>query len=106
MTVPRRYDEARPDVWTWLQAWYVAQCDGDWEHAFGIKIGTLDNPGWTVAIDLQDTDLAEVEYSRKEVHRSEDDWCLTWVDAHRFEAACGPTNLGEALDDFRSFATR
>lgn len=36
-------DEERPDVWTWLQMWYVAQCDDEWEHAYGIKIETLDN---------------------------------------------------------------
>ena len=29
-----------------LQKWYKSQCNGDWEHSFGIKIETLDNPGW------------------------------------------------------------
>ncbi|GHB54781.1 hypothetical protein GCM10010331_48120 [Streptomyces xanthochromogenes] len=29
-----------------LQSWYSAQCNGDWEHEWGIKIDTLDNPGW------------------------------------------------------------
>ena len=33
-----------------LQHWYESQCDGDWEHEFGVKIGTLDNPGWMVDI--------------------------------------------------------
>ena len=106
VTAPQPYDEARPDVWTWLQSWYVAQCDGDWEHEFGVEIGTLDNPGWRVSIDLSGTALADAEYSRTEVHRSSDDWCVTWVDAHQFHAACGPTNLGEALDAFRTFAAR
>ena len=27
-----------------LQSWYQSQCDGDWEHEFGIRIETLDNP--------------------------------------------------------------
>ncbi|MFE2849501.1 Imm53 family immunity protein, partial [Streptomyces scopuliridis] len=30
----------------WLQNWYTQQCDGDWEHEWGVKIATLDNPGW------------------------------------------------------------
>ena len=38
-----------------LQDWYLAQCNGDWEHEFGIKIDTLDNPGWSVVIDLLGT---------------------------------------------------
>jgi hypothetical protein len=34
----------------WIQQWYVSQCDGDWEHECGIKITTLDNPGWDIKI--------------------------------------------------------
>lgn len=37
----------------WLQNWFAVQCDGVWEHAHGIKIDTLDNPGWTVHVDLE-----------------------------------------------------
>ena len=42
----------------WLEEWYVSNCDGDWEHTFGITINTIDNPGWsrmtkgTVLFDL------------------------------------------------------
>ena len=25
-------------VFVWLQEWYKNQCDGDWEHEYGIKI--------------------------------------------------------------------
>ena len=41
----------------WLQDWYLKQCDGGWEHEYGIKIETLDNPGWKVIIDLAYTEL-------------------------------------------------
>ena len=45
----------------WLQHWYQAQCDGRWEHQYGIKIDTLDNPGWQVKIDglrfVEDPDI-------------------------------------------------
>ena len=37
----------------WLERWYQAQCDGDWEHHSGVTIETLDNPGWLVKIDLR-----------------------------------------------------
>ena len=100
------YDEERPDVWTWLQAWYVAQCDDEWEHAYGIKVGTLDNPGWSVEIDLKDTALQAASYVKREVHRSEDDWCVTWIEETKFRGACGPTNLGEALHQFRMWVSR
>src|ERR1700722_12742042 len=44
-------------IFIWLQRWYKIHCNGDWEHSYGIQIDTLDNPGWTITIDLQDTDL-------------------------------------------------
>jgi hypothetical protein len=40
-----------------LQNWYASHCDGEWEHSFGIKIETCDNPGWLVQIDLKGTAL-------------------------------------------------
>jgi hypothetical protein len=98
------FDPGRPDVWTWLQAWYVKHCDGDWEHQNGISISTVDNPGWQVKIDLPDCSPASTTYQRRVTHRSEDDWCMTWIEEDSFHAACGPTNLGEALHDFRVWA--
>ncbi len=99
--VPWMFDERRSDVWTWLQAWYVGECDGDWEHQYGIKIETLDNPGWSVTIDLVHTRLEDVDFVAQRVHRSEDDWYSMQVDSNVFRAAGGPLNLGELLHAFR-----
>jgi len=41
-----------------LQDWYFAQCNGDWEHRYGVTISTLDNPGWTLEVDLTNTCLS------------------------------------------------
>ncbi|MFI5925028.1 immunity 53 family protein [Micromonospora sp. NPDC051543] len=97
------HDELAPGVWSWLQAWYATQCDGEWEHEYGIRIETLDNPGWSVRIDLGDTALSGMAYERQEIRRSEHDWVLTWVEKDQFGAACGPLNLGEALHLFRQW---
>lgn len=105
MTLSFEYHPDRPDVWTWLQAWYVRSCDGIWEHRYGISISTLDNPGWQVKIDLPDHGPAPTSYERQEIHRGEDDWCVTWTESDAFHAACGPTNLAEALHHFRVWAT-
>ena len=43
-----------------LEAWYLRQCNGDWEHLYGVTIETLDNPGWSVTIDLTGTKLERV----------------------------------------------
>ena len=38
------------DALNWINGWFQSNCDGDWEHGFGITIETLDNPGWCVKI--------------------------------------------------------
>lgn len=45
-----------------LQEWYLAQCNGDWEHRYKIRIETIDNPGWTISIELAETALADVSF--------------------------------------------
>ena len=92
------------NVLDWLQNWYAAQCNEDWEHEWGVKIATLDNPGWTVTIDLEETDLEHHEYPRQDVNRSPHDWVWAWTSEKTFHARCGPGNLTEALALFRSWA--
>ena len=33
------------DLFSWIEKWYANNCNGDWEHSYGITIETLDNPG-------------------------------------------------------------
>ncbi|MFE2582685.1 immunity 53 family protein [Streptomyces sp. NPDC059378] len=87
----------------WLQGWYAEQCDGDWEHEWGVKIATLDNPGWTITIDLEDTSLEEREYPKQTIRRGPNDWIFARVVDHQFDGACGPGNLTELLTMFRSW---
>jgi hypothetical protein len=89
----------------WLQRWYAAQCDGDWEHEWGVRIATLDNPGWSVTVDLEETPLSGRPYTPTDVRRSDSDWVMTAVSDDTFRAWCGPLNLGEALRLFRKWAT-
>jgi hypothetical protein len=50
-----------------LQRWFASNCDQEWEHDFGVKIETLDNPGWLVQIDLIGTPLCEANFEPVEV---------------------------------------
>ncbi len=38
-----------------LQAWFAAHCDGNWEQEYGVTIGTVEDPGWELRIDLVGT---------------------------------------------------
>jgi hypothetical protein len=87
-----------------LVSWYASYCDGDWEHSYGVKIETLDNPGWIVKIDLADTELENIhiEYSRQD--RSETDWVDYKVVARKFDGAGGVGNLEEIIEIFLKIA--
>jgi hypothetical protein len=45
-----------------LQSWYMAQCDGEWEHQQGISVASLDNPGWCVSVNLAGTPLVQRDF--------------------------------------------
>ncbi len=97
----------------WLMQWYLDQCDGDWEHSFGIDIGTLDNPGWRLKIDLRNTALEDRPFTKVERGEAADDleewkqtgsWWVIEVKNGAFDAACGPLDLPAVLALFRQWA--
>jgi len=83
-----------------LENWYSSRCNGDWEHQYGIEIGTLDNPGWLIKIDLTGTKGESKTLDRMKLERTENDWLQYWVENRKFNAACGPKNLSEMIDIF------
>ena len=83
-----------------LEKWYVRHCNGDWEHQWGVSIETLDNPGWRMKIDLRETRAENRVLEKIRVERSENDWLIYWAEKDRFEVACGPLNLSEAIQIF------
>lgn len=89
-----------------LQEWYFSQCDADWEHSHGLKIDTLDNPGWTLTVDLVDTDLADLSMQRQVIQRSEQDWVQQEVKNGQYLACGGPFNLEEMIEAFLAVATQ
>jgi hypothetical protein len=89
---------------TWLYQWYESHCDDLWEHAYGIEIGTLDNPGWRIEIDLTGTSTENVPFSAIE-HNYEDDtdWWRCWVEEKVFNGAGGTRSLEPMLEVFKSW---
>src|SRR5947209_4922842 len=83
-----------------LRRWYAAQCDGDWEHSYGIQIGTLDNPGWRVEIDLRDTLLEDKPFNSVEEGIGPDDspsWLQCKVEKAKFCGHGDPGRLEQIL---------
>jgi hypothetical protein len=87
-----------------LQNWYESQCNEDWEHQAGVSIDTLDNPGWTVTIDLDGTNLSSKIFQPIEDMNASRDWIRCWVEGGKFYGVGGPQKLEEILTVFLSWA--
>lgn len=100
------------DTLEWIENWYRSQCDGDWEHGNVIKIESLDNPGWSIKIDLTDTDLQDLVIEYKLVEGDEvyvdafgttqtADWYGFAVEDRKYDAIGDPGKLQFLLETFR-----
>ena len=81
-----------------LQEWYASQCNGDWEHTYGVFIENLDNPGWLVKIELADTDLMDATFPPVKNLRSETDWVECKIERMEWHGYGGAGNLAEILE--------
>jgi Immunity protein 53 len=66
-------------------------------------LNTLDNPGWTLTVDLDQTSWANGQVERRFTERTEQDWVHWKVANNQFRAERGPGNLVELLVIFRSW---
>lgn len=94
------------DALTRLQKWYQSQCNGNWEHSRGVTIGTLDNPGWTIDIELSETALEGRPFRErsygigKDAAISGDEWLVCKVEQNVFKGRGGPFKLKEMIEVF------
>ena len=89
-----------------LAAWYARQCDGDWEHDAGIRITTLDNPGWSLRVNLRGTDLEGVALETERTESENGAWTVIACDGATFDAAGDEHSLPRLLARFQEFCTR
>ncbi|MCA8031459.1 MULTISPECIES: Imm53 family immunity protein [Burkholderia] len=76
-----------------LQHWYTSQCDDVWEHSYGVKISTIDNPGWEVRINgVSGRKLIDIN-----AERDESDWISVTATKEEFVGYGGSSNLKEIL---------
>ncbi|MGW7534050.1 Imm53 family immunity protein [Amycolatopsis sp. NPDC054798] len=87
-----------------LLDWYAEQCDEEWEHEFGVKLSTLDSPGWLLEVDLEYTDLAGRRMERSDFEGDAGRWAQCWSDGEKFHGACDPASFELVLAQFKAFA--
>jgi hypothetical protein len=104
------------EIYNWIQSWYLRNCDGDWEHQFGIVIETLDNPGWSVTVDLEMTALdgKTIDLICRGVSEEESlggssgdiDWLVCKTENNKFIGYGGPRNLARIIQEFKIFSEK
>ena len=92
------------NVFDWLVEWYKSCCDGNWEHSYGIKIGALDNPGWSVKINLNWTDLEEKSFKEIAIDNGDNDWIFCKVEDKEFRGYGDPDKLNSLIEIFKNWA--
>jgi hypothetical protein len=102
-TINYRKSKVNNDLILWLQNWYHSNCNGDWEHQFGIKIDTLDNPGWSIDINIEETNLQNILFEPIKIKRSEKDWVFIELANMKIQGRCGSLNLIEMLEIFQNW---
>ena len=84
----------------WLNKWYEEQCNGEWEHSYGIKIETIDNPGWHLTIDLSDTPYQLLSCPLIKIENNFNDWLHFKIDNNTFIGFSSINNLNELVASF------
>lgn len=79
-----------------LQDWYAGNCDGEWEHASGVRIQTTPGSTWSIVINLQDTKLENAADPRAPARTENRHYLVT----------CGAEKLGLAIRDFLDWSDR
>lgn len=85
----------------WLMNWYNTQCDGNWEHDYGILIETTDNPGWSIEINLQNTSVNDLEIPWGYHQINETSWYGYKIENSLFTASCSPLYLENLITIFK-----
>ena len=89
----------------WLLKWLESQYKVSWQGQHVVSVGTLDNPGWTLQVKVNETILQNQLFSEIIIYRTEHDWIDCFVRDGWFMGAGGPHNLPEIVQIFRNWVT-
>jgi Immunity protein 53 len=87
-----------------LETWFQQMCNGDWEHTNGIKLETVDNPGWMLTIEIRDTPLYGRPFQIVAERVSESDWLHCAVTDGVFRGSGGIGRLERIIAIFLRWA--
>ncbi len=90
-----------------LQSWYFAECDGDWEHSFGVQFDTMGgDSGWRGEINVEETELEDLEFWPVERQSDSRNWLRCSVSKNKFVFECGTLQLEDCIEIFVDWAEK
>ena len=87
----------------WLDDWYQSQCDGSWEHSRGMRLESLDAPGWRLTIDLAGTTAANATPQSLNLDTPCGEWIDCTISGERFQGSGDPRKLEQIIGVFRQW---
>lgn len=70
-----------------------------------MSVTTLDNPGWSISVDLEDTELEDVPFAELRKNMDDDlDWLICTKQSTKFSGDGGPRQLERIISIFLDWA--
>ena len=91
-------------VITQLTKWMQQASENAIKKLPRISVYTLDNPGWRIVVDLDESSVKQKSFSNFKLETSDDDWIVCKKEGSQIKGYCGPKNLIELLDIFLNWA--
>lgn len=85
----------------WLDDWYQSQCNGEWEHQQGVRLKSLENPGWQLTIKLAGTTAVNTRPQQLRLETQNGGWLACSIAAECFEGSGDPHKLEQIIGVFR-----
>jgi hypothetical protein len=87
----------------WLEDWYQRQCNGNWEHSQGMRLRSLDDPGWHLTINLTGTSAENAAPQKISLDTPTGDWITCSISAERFDGSGDTRRLEQIIGVFRKW---
>ena len=85
----------------WLDGWYQRQCNGEWEHTQGVRLKSLDDPGWHLTINLAGTSAVNARPQQLRMETQSGGWLACSIADECFEGSGDPRKLEQIIGVFR-----
>ena len=95
--IDNSYKEEEDLLVSYFQEWFQSCFNESWEYNKNFEIATIDNPGWWMSINLEETDLEDEQFDKEIIERTKENWVHCFVREGKFEGVGGPENLLELV---------